>query len=279
MNDSVNKLKEEFFKRGIERTNLTVDSVEYCFYFPEKKLCFCPMSEEENNEQTRDKKYFLNLRKKFEELGINLIVVYESILSNKFNIVLNRLLYKLGHDIKNIYARECIVKEMEYKEYKEFMNKYHLMGSLVSKIRVGLYCDDELLCATGFNKPRYNSRYNFEIGRYAVKFGYSIPGNFSKMLNYFVETYKPKSILTYHDSLFGENSVYEQCGFSRVEDSPVGFLWFKNGQIINRRKLWKSRLPKLLDNYSSSLSAHNNLRNNNFKKIWDLGQGKYELVL
>jgi hypothetical protein len=277
MND-VLILKEELKNRNIVYTSLVVDGVDYEFYFQDKKICLFIVNEEECNEKIKDKKYLGNLKKKFKENSINLIVVYRSDLVNKFDIVFNRLMYKLGVGIIKVDARNCEVKEISYKECKKFLEKYHLMGNVMSKIRVGIYYNDELLCVTVFGKPRYNSGYDYEIGRYAVKFGYNVRGNFSKMMKYFTETYKPKSILTYHDNLYGDNSVYGQNGFVKLEDSAIGFFWYKDGQIYNRRKFWKNTLSEKLENFNPKVSAHNNMRSNGYVKIWDLGQGKYELT-
>jgi len=55
----------------------------------------------------------------------------------------------------------------------------------------------------------------------------------------------------------------------------VDFFWYKDGKTYNRRGFWKNTLKDKLQYFDSSMSAHNNMRNNGYVKIWDLGQGKY----
>lgn len=273
------RLRWELQDKNISISALTLQGFQSDFYFSEKGICLFVVNEALYNEHNVEKKFFEEIRKELSEKNIEPIFVYNSQLNNKFDIIFERLLYKLEHGTVKVDARNCEVRELAYKEYKDFLQKYHLMGSLPAKIRVGLYQGNELLCVTAFSKPRYNSKYDYEIGRYAVKFGYNVRGNFSKMLHYFVKTYNPGSILTYHDSLFGDNTVYEQAGFAKLEDSATGFYWYRDGQIYNRRKFWKNVLHKKLQNFDPGLSAHDNMRANGFVKIWDLGQGKYELIL
>jgi len=168
------------------------------------------------------------------------------------------------------------VVEPTYKECKEFLDNYHFQGNVTSKVRVGLKYKDELVALTVFSKPRYNPEYDWEIGRYAIKANCNVCGNFSKMIQYFIEKYNPKSILTYHDLLFGNNSVYEKNGFTKLVDSDCGFYWYRDNKIYNRRGWWKGIQSKKLEKFDPALSAHDNMRANSYVKIFELGQGKYE---
>ena len=76
----------------------------------------------------------------------------------------------------------------------------------------------------------------------------------------------------------GNNTCYEQNGFKRLEDSDQGFFWWKDNLIHNRRGLWKGLLPKKLERFDPQISAHNNLRNHGYVKIWDIGQSKFEWI-
>jgi len=183
------------------------------FYFEDKKTCLFIIDENTNNEKTIPKDYLKNLYLKFETLGITLILLYSTYFDNKYDIVISRLLYRLSDAAMKIDARKCEVKEVSYKDGKDFLNKYHFQGNVMSKFRVGLYYKDELVSLIVLCKPRYNKEYDYEVGRYAIKFNYNVRGNFSKMISFFIKKYSPKSILTYHDILFGNNITYEKCGF------------------------------------------------------------------
>lgn len=278
----INKFKVSLAEHNIVYEPLTINGKTYEFYFKERNLCLFIVNEEEYNEKTIDKKYFSDLLAKFRERGIDLIMVYSIIFKQKYDIVFNRLLYKLKKSATTVYARKCIIKEPTYAESKDFLVKYHYQGNIMSKIRVGLYYENSLIALCVFSKPRYNKSYEYEIGRFVVKFGYNIPGNFGKMMSYFIEKYNPKSILTYHERTFcADNTCYEKIGFKFLENSAEGFYWWtKNyrGQgesITNRRKWWKNTLSERLDVFDPNISAHNNMRNNGFTKIFEMGQAVF----
>ena len=276
--DIIEKFKQSLAEYKITYEPLELDGKTYEFYFKERKLCLFIVNEEEYNEKTIAKDYFSKLSLKFKEIGIELMMMYRSHLLMKYDVIINRLMYKLKNEnIIRIYARECEVYEPTYAESKLFLDAYHFQGSVMSKYRVGLKYKDELIAIAVFGVPRYNKAFDMEIGRFAIKFGYNIPGNFSKMFSYFIKKYQPKSVLTYHDLLFGTNSVYAKCGFIEMPNSPEGFYWYKNDKLYNRRGFWKSMLPKKLEKFDPMMSAHNNMRMhpNNYIKVWEMGQGKY----
>lgn len=256
---------------------LEFDGKSYEFFFKEHNLCLFVVDEKIYNEQTIDKNYFRILRDKFIDAKIELMILYKSHFLMKYDVIVNRLMYKLKNTkIVRIYARECEIYEPPYKECKEFLEKYHFQGNVMSKYRVGLKYKDELVALCVYGVPRYNKEFEIEIGRYVVKFGHNIPGNFSKMMSYFIKKYNPKNILTYHDLLFGNNSVYAKCGLKPLEQSPSGFYWYRDDKIYNRRGWWKSTLPAKLPQFDPSISAHANMRKyGRFIKIFEMGQLKF----
>lgn len=276
--DIIEKFKQSLMEHKIAYEPLELDGKTYEFYFKERKLCLFIVNEEEYNEKTIDKKYFRTLMEKFHAAGLDLMMMYRSHFIMRYDVIINRLMYKLKNEsIVRVYARECEVCEPSYAESKDFYEKYHFQCGVMSKYRVGLKYKDEIIAMAVFGKPRYNPDFDMEIGRYAVKFGYNIPGNFSKMLSYFIKKYHPKSILTYHDLLFGANTVYGKNGFVEMDISEPGFYWYKNDKLFNRRGFWKTMLPKKLEKFDPNISAHNNMRMspNNYIKVWEMGQGRW----
>ena len=87
----------------------------------------------------KDKKYHLTKLNLMENKGYQLfnifdfdnIEIWKSMISNKLN--LNR----------KIYARKCTIKELQYKDVKNFLNENHLQGSSATKINLGLFNENE----------------------------------------------------------------------------------------------------------------------------------------
>ena len=61
---------------------------------------------------------------------------------------------KLGLNTK-IYARKCLVKEVSSQEARKFLEYNHLQGYANSKVRLGLYYNEELISLMTFSSSAY----------------------------------------------------------------------------------------------------------------------------
>lgn len=248
-----------------------IGNMENFYFFDQKTILFIcdPL---EYNEKTIDNHFLKKLHDNFIKDGIKLYIIYDCEIDNKYN----KIVSKLSIRNKTIYARKCDIREINNKVCSDFLDDYHHQGKIISKYRYGLFYQDELLAVMTFNKSRYNKKYDFEISRYCVKKDYNIPGNASKLFKYFMNYIGSSvSIIAYNDLRLGDGGVYEKIGMTRLKDSECGFFWYKNKNIYNRRGFWKNTLSKKLDNFIPEISAHNNMRNNGYVKIFDIGQSVY----
>src|SRR5574344_2019638 len=110
-------------------------------------------------------------------------------------------------------ARECEIKEVPKKEEVNFLNTYHFQGYIKSETAIGLYKNEELLSIMTFGKPRYSKKYDIEILRLCSKD--TVVGDASKLLNYYVNKYNPKSIISYCDLSKFNGNVYKKLDFKR----------------------------------------------------------------
>jgi len=62
-----------------------------------------------------------------------------------------------------------------------------------------------------FGKPRYNRKYEYELLRYCSS--YTVIGGAEKLFSYFLNTYTPKSIISYCDLSKFTGRVYNRLGF------------------------------------------------------------------
>ena len=133
---------------------------------------------------------------------------------------------------KKIYARKCLVKEIDKKSFDNFMNLSHIDGKVNSSIRLGLFYNDELVSAIGFRKPRQKKWSEYiEISRFATKLDHVVVGGLSKLLSYCKKNYDMQKIMTYSDRRFGWGSGYEKVGFKKIGNSGIDY-WYTDG--INR---------------------------------------------
>ena len=168
-----------------------------------------------HREDKLGKTYHLNKTNYFNNLGYKLIHIWEYDWINpiKQNILKEKIKALLGVDQTKIYARKCIIKKISSKEKNEFLNKHHIQGEDKSKVKLGLFFENELFAVMTFGKPRFNKNYEWELIRYATKSGYHVLGGAGKLLKYFERNYNPKSIITYADRSYSQGNMYKQIGF------------------------------------------------------------------
>jgi hypothetical protein len=169
-----------------------------------------------------------------------------------------------------IYARKCKIVELSVSQYEEFMNINHLQGYAAASIKIGLEYEGEIVSCISFSKPRgkYNKlKYDWELVRYANKLNTNVIGGFSRLFKYC----NLNNIISYCDKMRFDGSMYEQSGFSRIEDTVVGYSYFKGYIVKSREYLQNKKLSKNLTIYDENLSPRENIFNNGWRKIYNCG--------
>jgi very-short-patch-repair endonuclease len=246
---------------------------ELDLYFPDEKIAiefnglYWHSFNRLETKEERDK--HLNKTNICANKGIQLIHIFENEWINKKEIVLLTIFSKLKIN-KRIYARNCIIKEISNLEANDFLEKYHIQGKCISKIRYGLYLNNELVSLMTFGKPRFNKKYEWELIRYCSK--YNVVGGASKLLNYFEKNNKPKNIVAYADKRWSNGNLYFKLGFNKLSDSSPNYFYFKNNNKLESRiKFQKHKLRDKLQVFDESLSEAENMFNNGYRRIWDCG--------
>lgn len=196
-------------------------------------------------------------------------------MEKKREIVENRIKFLLGK-YKNIYARNCEIKEISSKDKSDFLLKNNLLGEDDSTIRLGLFYNNELISLMTFGKPRVYKNYEYELKRFANKSGIRVIGGASKLLKYFENNYNPKSIVSLCDRRLYNGLLFEKIGFKFIKKTRPSFYWCKNKIRLNKYKYCiKDILGK---NYNSNLNFQENLKVNGWSRIYDCGNLVFEKI-
>ena len=91
----------------------------------------------------------------------------------------------LGKYDEVVFARKCVIKEVDSFTTKDFLNDNHLQGWCQSKVSLGLFYNDVLVSLMTFGKPRFSKDYQWELLRFCNKLGYHVPGGASRLLKQF----------------------------------------------------------------------------------------------
>lgn len=229
-----------------------------------------------------DKNYHLNKVKECNSKGILLLHVYCFQWQYKNQIVKNRIKTKLQLNNHRIFARKTIIREIPNSEYQNFLKTYHIQGSVVSAVKIGLFSGDNLVAVIGFSKSRSiigkkntDDENTWELLRYC-SVGVVV-GGLSKLLTYFKKLYKPTLIRTFSDNSWNTGKSYEVVGFKKVKETTPGYWYYKIGDtsMQHRSNFTKKKLIKLGFDHNSTESEI--MKQMKYYKLWDCGNSVWEL--
>lgn len=215
--------------------------------------------------------YHLNKTKLANENGFNCIHVFDWDDKDK---IINMFLPK-----SILYARQCEVKEISLKEANDFLNLYHLQNGLMKQdICLGLFYNDNLVEVMTFGKPRYNKNYDYELLRLCTHKDYKVTGGTKKLFKYFLDNYKPNSIISYCDKSKFSGEVYTRLGFTLKGEAKPSRHWYniKEKKHITDNLLRQRGFDQLFGtNYGKGTSNDELMLEHNFVEVYDCGQSTY----
>lgn len=226
----------------------------------------------------KGKQYHLNKTKLCKEKGVNLLHIFDSEWEKSKDIVKSIIRNKLKLNTNKIFARKCIIKEVDKKEVKIFMNDNHLQGSSNSKINYGLYYKDELVSVLSMSTSRFNKKLDWEIVRFCSKLNFSVIGGFDKLFKHFIKTHdcKENSIVTYADLRYGDGNVYLNSGFKYINRSAPNYFYTNDFiNLFSRQSFQKHKLSNILEKFDINRTEFQNMVDNGWDRIWDCGNNVY----
>ena len=233
----------------------------------------------------KNKNYHLDKTNDCKNLGIRLIHIFEDEWLYNRDIVKKKLLHIFKEEKEKIYAKKCIVQTVSSQICNEFLKLHHLQGMDNSSIRLGIYFNSELVGVMTFGCLRKSlgavtAEGEYEMYRFCSS--KSIVGAGGKLLSYFIKNYNPTRIISYADRRWSDDtSFYSKVGFNLIKNTPPNYWYFGRGKEYRRHHRFafaKHTLSKKLQNFDSSLSEWENMKNNGYDRIWDCGNLKYELI-
>lgn len=238
------------------------DGLEIDIYLPELKLGFEFNGLYWHSEFYKDKNYHLNKTNHFKEMGIRIIHIWEDDWDYRKEIIKSMILHLLGKTLTKIYGRKCSVKEVsDIKVVKEFLNKNHIQGWVNSKVKIGLYFNDELVSLMLFDQFEGRKKMKegeWNLSRFCNKINFNVIGSASKLLSYFTNNYNPIRIVSFADKDWSVGNIYEKLGFSQLYSTNPDYKYIQGGYRTHKSNFKKNEFEIQLS------------------KIWDCGKIKYE---
>jgi len=255
---------------------------ELDIYLPDLKLAFEFNGLYWHSELFKSNDYHLNKTESCEKHDIQLVHIYEDDWLFKQDIVKSNILNLLGKTNK-ILAENCEIREIkDNKLIRDFLNKNHIQGFVGSKIKVGLFYNEELVSLMIFRKLKKSMCQKsldgiYEMLRYCDKLNTTIIGGASRLFKYYINRYNPVEIISYVDRSWSQGDLYEKLGFKLVHTTKPIYYYVING--VRQYKINYNKNKLIKDEYDLNKSEHEIMLERGMFKIYDSGLLKYSFSL
>jgi hypothetical protein len=248
-------------------------------YLPELKLAFEFNGERFHSDIFKRKNYHMKKTNECQTLGIRLVHIWTLDWTLKQEIIKSQILNFIGKTTNRIYARKCVVREVNNKTACTFLDNNHLQGKAISKHRYGLYYNDELVELITFGKLRdavshRQSPDHYELVRLCSKLDTTVVGGASKLFTHFIRTFSPEQILTFAHRDWSNGNVYGKLGMTLKATTTPGYFYSNCQRKEHRYNVQKHKLVKM--GYDTTKSEFEIMTERGYYRIWDSGNLKYE---
>lgn len=224
------------------------------------------------------RKHALWKHQKCQEKGIRLITIFGDEWILKKDQVKGYLSAILGKKSQTIGARKCAVIKYGAKNLSE---KWHLQGSS-NGTELALEYQGQVVAGAIFGKKNASRGGGldgeYELLRYCVVPGISVPGGLSKLIKIFVtNTNDCKQITSYSDNRWSDGQLYKSTGFIKASEGPQSYWYFKDHVEFPRIHRFTLRKQVLLKKFQADpLKTEWEIASaNGYDRIWDLGAKKW----
>ena len=280
----------------ISNSRSVIDGLELDIYLPEYQLAIECNPTCTHNSSTSDpwggppKSHSYHKRKSdlCEEKGIFLYHVFGYDWTTHKDVILSMLSNLLHVNQNKIYARKCTIKEVSSADAICFLNQNHRQGAANSKIRLGLYYNEELVSLMTFSRMRNSIGTGhedlsecWELVRFCSKLNTTVVGGADKLFQYFIKLMNPQQVRSFSDRAHTRGTLYEKLGFHEVRRSTAGYVWVNVASDVayNRVNAQKKNIRKFLHDESIDIDSKSEkeiMESHGYVRVYDSGTITWE---
>lgn len=222
----------------------------------------------------------VNLQQHYQRLDIQLVQLWEDIWLMRTEQVLSRIFSLLGTN-RTVHGRKTKIRSITQPEADDFLNRFHLQGSVKSRFRYALETEGEMVAVALFSgkrkmtqkHPDYTS---VELMRFANAAGITVQGGLSKLIKHLVTSLTPNDVMTYADLDWSYGKGYTKLGFELAEQSPPAEIWLNHETLL---RFFPHRLPEEIKPILLTAGCVSEMGALHYSRVYNTGNLKYILHL
>ncbi len=226
----------------------------------------------------KDSAYHLEKTEDALKKGVRIIHIFEDEFNKDKDLVFNKILHIIGKDgVKDkIYARKCVVREIEKWVAQEFLERYHIQGYGKGTVSYGAYFNDELIGVMSFIQRKEE----WELVRFATDYRYVCCGVGGKLFKHFLREKTPLIVKSFADrrwTMDEKNNIYTKLGFVLDGVLKPDYKYINRNNPIKRIHKFNFRKKGLNFRYGlpMSMTEAQMADKLGYCKIWDCGLLRY----
>jgi hypothetical protein len=213
---------------------------------------------------------------------ITLYHVWEDWIVSKPDIISSMIKNWVGCTERTIYARKCMIKQVDKYTCAQFLNTNHIQGEAGCTVAYGLYYNGELVSLMSFGRRNIAMRGDrgWELVRFCSSLNTRVVGGAGKLLKHFIINHLPSSIYSFASRDISSGNLYKKLGF--MSDGKVtSSYWYINPitmQRYHRMSFTKDKIVQLgWKPNKEGWTESQVMAEHGFLKICDAGQTKWIL--
>lgn len=176
-----------------------------------------------------------------------------------------------------VYGRNCNILEVNAKDANAFFSENHLQSTCRGILKCyALEYQGDIVQMMAFDKPRYNSNYDWELLRLCSKSGVSVIGGASKLYTH-AKRNEVSNIISYCDYSKFNGNVYHNIGMKFLRKTKPSKVWSKGKNRITSNMLNNLGYDKIFGTDYGKYSNNEELMiKNGWLPVYDCGQLVFE---
>lgn len=211
--------------------------------------------------------------------GVKLIQIFEDEYYGNKELLFEKIRHIIGKSNgEKVAGRKCIIKGIDVKTAKNFLNQYHLQGFSKSTVYLGAFYKNQLIAVMCFLNEKNG---HWSLTRFATDYHYICQGVGGKVFSYFKRNFRYREIKSFADrrwTLDYEKNLYTALGFKVDAILPPDYTYY-NKRVDKHKRfhkfLFRKKILERKYGFPDSMTESQMVDKLGYERIWNCGLIRY----